>query len=134
MFRNIIYCVVKAVQSVYSSLQFSIAILQYSIYTLLQVLLKIFYRCCIHKSARRINDTSEHKTKILGEIFFYRAYIEGQVYKDNISNITHLKRKIVEEFEKLRNDISLHSVQMLIRRANLCMQQRGGHFFQQCLQ
>ena len=39
------------------------------------------------------------------------------------------KQKIMEEFEKLENDIYLHSVQIsLIRRANLCMQQRGGHF------
>ena len=60
-------------------------------------------------------------------------HIKEQVYKDNISNITHLKRKIMEEFEKLRNDISLHSVRVsLIRPANLRMQQRGGHF-QQCL-
>ena len=64
--------------------------------------------------------------------FFLWGHIEEQVYKDNISNITHLKQKIVEEFEKL-NDISLHSVQIsLIHRANLCTQQRGRHF-QQCL-
>ena len=65
--------------------------------------------------------------------FFLWGHIKEQVYKDNVSNITHLKQKITEEFEKLKNDISLYSVQMsLIRRANLCMQQRGGHF-QQCL-
>ena len=37
----------------------------------------------------------------------------------------------MEQFEKLKNDISLYSVRItLIRRANLCMQQRGGHFQQ----
>ena len=35
----------------------------------------------------------------------------------------------MEQFEKLKNDISLYSVRItLIRRANLCMQQRGGRF------
>ena len=65
------------------------------------------------------------------QVSFYGGMSEERVYKDNISNITHSEQKIMEEFEKLKkkNDISLHSVQIsFVRRANLCMQQRGGHF------
>lgn len=50
------------------------------------------------------------------------SFIKEQVYKDNISNVTHLKQKITEEFEKSKDDIRFISVQTsLIRRANLCV-------------
>ena len=48
--------------------------------------------------------------------FFLRGHIKEQVYKDNISSTAHSKQKITEEFEKLENDISLHSVQISLIR------------------
>ena len=48
--------------------------------------------------------------------FFLWGHMKEQAYKDNISNITRSKQKIMEELDKLKNDISLQSVQ------------RGGHF------
>ena len=47
----------------------------------------------------------------------------------NFLHIVQLKQKILQVFEKLKNDNMLQSVQLsLIRRAHLCMQQRGQHF------
>ena len=53
------------------------------------------------------------------------------MYKENINNIVQLNQKVLQVFEELKNDNMLQSVQLsLIRRAQLCMQQRRQHFQQ----
>ena len=64
--------------------------------------------------------------------FYLWGHVKSMVYSSDIANVEQLKEKIIITFAtlKLQNNTLENVRRNLIRRARLCMQQRGHHFQQ----
>ena len=64
--------------------------------------------------------------------FYLCGHVQSMVYSSDTANVEQLKEKIIIAFAtlKLQNDTLENVRRDLIRRAQLCVQQRGHHFQQ----